>query len=307
MNAWTAIVLTLAAPLALAQHEHHQHVQDPQQEEPAHPGGRAQEDEHAAQGEHSRHAEHGARPADQPTESERRHIPPEPPQLVLGDISPERMIELMAMDDAAPRSMLQLDQFEWTGKDGEDALSWEAQAWYGGDYNKVWFKTEGEYVDDRDHSRNELLWDRVAARWWSLQAGVRHDLGEGPSRTWAAFGLQGLAPYWWEVEATAYVGEQGRTALRLAAEQDVLLTQRLILQPEMELEFYGKDDPRNGIGSGLADAELALRLRYEIRREFAPYIGVAWSKSWGDTADYARAAGDPAEDTRLIAGFHMWF
>lgn len=262
---------------------------------------------------HSAHQHHEPMPAAPPsqqagpTESERRHVPPDPPQLEMHDMSAREMIELMQMDDAAGFGRVLLDQLEWTEIDDHDALSWDAQAWYGGDYHKLWLKTEGESVAGDQEGRVELLWDRTFARWWNFQAGVRHDFGEGPSRGWAAFGVQGLAPYWFEVDAALYVGENGRTAARFSAEYELLLTQRLILQPEFELNAYGKDDPRNGLGSGLADTQLGLRLRYEIRREFAPYAGVVWSRLYGQTADLARSAGHDADDLQLVIGLRAWF
>jgi copper resistance protein B len=265
----------------------------------------AQEGPNEAHSQHKEQADHGGR--DAPTESELRHVPPDPPGRTMSRMSSDHMIELMGMDDGAGYTMLLLEQLEWGKSDGDDALLWDGQAWFGDDYNKAWFKTEGEYVRGDHESRNELLWDRIVTRWWNLQAGVRHDVSEGPSRTWAAFGVQGLAPYWFDVEATLYVGEQGRTALRAAAEYDLLLTQRLILRPEVEINMYGKDDPANAIGSGFSDMEAGLRLRYEIRREFAPYIGVAWTRVYGDTADFARAAGRDATDLQFLAGLRVWF
>lgn len=271
----------------------------------------AQNDEHAGHQmpapERPEHSAEGQGAQNGPTESELNHVPPLPPQHAMGDMSKERMVELMQMEDSAPVGMMLVDQFEWREIDDADAILWDAQAWYGNDYNKAWFKTEGERVDGEYEGRAELLWDRIVSRWWSLQAGVRHDFSEGPSRTWAAFGMQGLAPYWFEVEATVYLGEEGRTAARAAVEYDILFTQRLILQPEVELNLYGKDDPANGIGSGLSDAEVALRLRYEIRREFAPYVGVAWTRLFGDTADLASAAGHDSSDLQVVAGVRLWF
>jgi copper resistance protein B len=243
----------------------------------------------------------------EPTESERRHVPPDPPQHEMGDMSNEEMIELMAMDDNGTFGMVMLDQFEWRKVDREDALATQADAWYGNDYNKAWFKAEGEIIGGEYEGRTELLWDRVVSRWFNLQAGIRHDLDEGPSRSWLAFGVQGLAPYWLEIEATAYVGDAGRTALRFSGEYEVLFTQRLILQPEVDVDIYGKDDPKNGIGAGLSEAEFALRLRYEIRREFAPYVGVVWSRRFRDTADFARREGLSKEDFELTAGIRAWF
>ena len=256
----------------------------------------------------SAHQQHQSMPqADQPGESELRHVPPDPPQHPMHDMSNAEMVDLMAMDDTAPVGMVMFDQLEWRQADNRDALYWDGQAWFGNDYDKVKFKSEGKRVGGDSEARNELLWDHIAARWWSLQTGIRHDFGEGPSRTWAAFGVQGLAPYWFEVEATAYVGEQGRTAARLSAEYELLITQRLVLQPKFEMSLYGKSDPRNGIGSGLADTDIDLRLRYEFRREFAPYVGIVWTHSYGATADMARVSGRDTDDLQLVAGLRIWF
>lgn len=253
------------------------------------------------------HAQHSAAPADQPTESEARHVPPDPPQHLMRDMSEQEMTELMDMDDTSAFGMVRFDQLEWRKIDNVDALGWDAQAWYGNDYDKVWIKTEGERLRGEVEVSSELLWDRVFARWWNVQAGVRHDVGEGPSRTWAAFGIHGVAPYRFEVEATAYVGEQGRTALRFSGDYEGLLTQRLILQPKLEFNLYGKDDAANGIGAGVSDSEFGVRLRYEFRREVAPYVGLAWIRSYGNTADLARAAGRDTSEMQWLAGIRFWF
>jgi copper resistance protein B len=136
---------------------------------------------------------------------------------------------------------------------------------------------------------------------------VRHDLGVGPQRNWLAFGVQGLAPYWFELQATGYASSQGRLAARLRAEYTVRFTQRLMLQPELELNLYNKDDPAQRIGSGVSDAELGLRLRYEVTRQFAPYVGVVWSRRFGTTAAFARADGQPVFDRQWVAGIRFWF
>ena len=289
----SSIMLALIAATATAQaqqeHQHHQHEHHspppPEQNEHAH---------HAAQ-------------ADQPTESERAHIPPPPPQHAMGDMSEEEMAEMMGMDDTEPYSLMLFDHFEWRDTDEGSVLAWDGRMFYGNDYDKALLKSEGERLDGEYEGSAELLWDHVFSRWWSLQAGVAHDFGEGPSRTWAAFGVQGLAPYWFEVEALMYVGEEGRTAASFSAEYEMFLTQRLILQPTFELDLYGKDDVANGIGSGLSDAELGLRLRYEIRREFAPYVGVLWSRKFGETADLARDHGGDTNEVQFVAGLRTWF
>jgi len=138
-------------------------------------------------------------------------------------------------------------------------------------------------------------------------AGVKHDFQPGTSQTWAAFGVQGLSPYKFEVQATAYVGESGRTAANFEVEYETLLTNRLVLQSVVEMDLYGKDDPRRGIGSGLSTAEAGLRLRYEFTRRFAPYIGVVHERAYGGTADFRRAEGEDTNDTRVVAGVRIWF
>jgi copper resistance protein B len=281
-----ALALMAAASTAHAQHEHHEHA------------------EHMpAMAEHAHHSVD----ADQPTESELAHVPPAPPEQVMGDMSEEDMAEMMGMDDTEPFGMALFDQFEWRDADAGHVFAWDGRAWYGNDYDKGLVKTEGERVDGDYEGSAELLWDHVISRWWSLQAGAAHDFGDGPSRTWAAFGVQGLAPYWFEVEALMYVGEEGRTAARFSTEYEMFLTQRLVLQPKFELDLYGKDDVANGIGSGLSDAELGLRLRYEIRRELAPYIGVLWSRKFGGTAALAREHSIDAEEVQFVAGVRAWF
>jgi copper resistance protein B len=213
----------------------------------------------------------------------------------------------MDTTDKAPLGMLLIDQLEYTNGNDANGLSWEAEGWYGNDSNKLWVRTErdrsGGKIEDADV---EAFWNRNIATFWSTQAGVRHDFGEGPSRTWAAFGVQGLAPYWFELEATGYVDASGRTAARLRAEYELLLTQRLILQPEAEINLYGKDDPATRIGSGVSDVQFGLRLRYEIRRQSAPYIGVNWVRRIGTTADYARQDRQPVLDRQIVVGVRIW-
>jgi copper resistance protein B len=203
---------------------------------------------------------------------------------------------------------LLVDRFESVrGRDNTET-EYELQAWYGRTYDRAVLKAEGE-VDGgklRD-ARTELLWGHAVASYWDAQLGLRHDSGVKPDRNWLAFGVQGLAPYWFEVDATAYVGENGRTALRLDAEYELLLTQKLILQPRIEANFYGKSDDARERGSGFSDTVAGVRLRYEIRREFAPYVGIEWAGKYGGTADHARAAGERTRESRLVAGLRFWF
>ena len=153
----------------------------------------------------------------------------------------------------------------------------------------------------------QFLFSKAVASYWDFQIGVRLDSRPSPDRTWAAIGFQGLAPYFFEIDTALFIGESGRTALRLEAEYQLLFTQRLILTPEIETNFFGQNDPQIGVGSGLSEVEAGLRLRYEIRREFAPYIGVNWSRVFGKTADFARAAGQSTSDTQLTIGLRAWF
>jgi copper resistance protein B len=236
------------------------------------------------------------------------HVPPDPPQHPMEGMPAHEMAAAMQMDDATPTAKVLFDQFEWRNSAEGNAVAWDAEGWYGGDYDKVWLRSQGERVaGTTQNARADLLWDHTFARWWSWQAGARQDFGRGPSRTWAAMGVQGLAPYWFNIEATFYVGEHGRTAVRLKTEYELLFTQRLILQPEGEANLSGGTDAARQLGSGLSNLDLGLRLRYEVRREFAPYIGVVWSRSFKGTADWVRASGGSAGDVQFVAGLRAWF
>ena len=214
----------------------------------------------------------------------------------------------MDMADNEARGLLLVDQLEQYNGRRTRGQTLDLQGWYGTDLNKLWIKVDGERSEGRLGAvRTEALYDRAISTYWGLQAGVRHDFGDGPGRNWAAFGVQGLAPYWFDVEATAYVGEGGRTALRFEAEYDILFTQRLILQPNVKLDIYGKSDPRREIGSGLSQAEAALRLRYEFSRKFAPYVGVVFATKFGNTARLTREDGGRTTDLRAVAGIRVWY
>lgn len=217
------------------------------------------------------------------------------------------------MHDNALFGKVTIERLEWrNGGNGEARAAWDGQAWYGGDYNKLWIKSEGKYLASGNetgaHDADaEVLWDRVISSWWNGQLGVRQDFGPGRARTWAAVGVEGLAPQWFETEATLYASDAGRTAARLKAQYDLLLTQRLVLQPLVETNLYGQTDPQRQIGSGLSDLEVSARLRYEVRRELAPYLGFIWVRRFGRTADLVRAAGGQASDLELTLGVRVWF
>ncbi len=203
---------------------------------------------------------------------------------------------------------LRMDRLEAVRSDNNTAALYDLQAWFGRDYDRLVLKAEGGVDNGKlEEASTELLWGHAVATYWNAQMGLRYDSGEEPGRTWLALGMQGLAPYWFELDITGYVGEQGRTALSLEAEYDILFTQRLILQPRLEADAYGKEDAERGIGAGLSELSAGLRLRYEIRREFAPYVGVEWAEKFGGTADYARAAGLDSSEARAVAGVRFWF
>ena len=213
-----------------------------------------------------------------------------------------------AVHDRAVTSYFLFNRLEAFDADEGTGFQWEGQGWIGGDINRLWLRSEGERVGGLTESADlEVLYGRGIARWWDLVAGVRHDFKPGASQSFAAIGIQGLAPHKFEVEATAYVGERGQTAIRLEAEYELLLTNRLILQPLIEANIHGKDDPQRGIGAGLGTAEAGLRLRYEFTRKFAPYVGVTYERAYGDTADLRTAAGEERDDARIVIGLRTWF
>ncbi len=216
-------------------------------------------------------------------------------------------MSMMDMDDNASAGTLLLDRLESFAGQGAHGQSWEAQGWYGNDRDKLAFRSEGDRADGSTSGDATLAWSHAVAAFWDAQLGVRHDIGAGPERNWLAAGVQGLAPYWFEIEATAYAGPGGRTAARLRAEYELLFTQRLILQPEIEVNVYGKDDKARGIRAGVSGVEAGLRLRYEIRRSVAPYVGIAWEHLTGGTADLAAGQGRRVTDRRWVAGIRLWF
>ncbi len=203
-----------------------------------------------------------------------------------------------------------LDQFEDRTNGPDNELRWDGEAWAGTDMNKLWLKSEGfstnTTVSDGDH---EALYDRPIPhmRYFDAQAGVRADLDSYPKRAWAAVGIEGLAPYYFQFAPTLYVRNGGNVAGRLTGSYDLLLTQRWIVQPEAELNFYNKDDPARQIGSGLSDLDTGVRLRYEISRKFGPYVGFAYNGKYGNTASYARQARETTSDPRFVFGLRLWY
>ena len=200
------------------------------------------------------------------------------------------------------------DRFEAQLGDTEDTYVWDGQGWYGTDDSKLWIKTEGEYSsEDSEIEDAELqaLWSKPIATYWDLQIGARYDFAP-KGRTHLVAGVQGLAPYWFEVDAAAFVSTNGDVTARIEAEYDFILTQRLILQPRAEINLSAQDIPELQIGAGITGVDAGIRLRYEFVREFAPYIGVEWQGSLGDTSDFIKAAGGETDKTVFLIGIRAW-
>jgi len=205
--------------------------------------------------------------------------------------------------------MAKLDQLEVRKADGKDPIVAEGHIWIGKDLNKFWFKFDVEKVGaELEELETQALYSRAIAPFWDLQVGWRRDHKPADeTRDWLAIGFNGVAPYWFEVDAQLFLGENGRAGARLNAEYELMFTQKLVLIPELEVNAYSKADDARGLGSGLSDLSLGLRLAYHLKREFAPYVGVNWDRKFGGTADYARAGGDPSSDTQLVLGISAWF
>jgi copper resistance protein B len=206
-------------------------------------------------------------------------------------------------------SMILVDRLEWQDTGGNGSLLWDAQGWYGGDLNKLWIKTEGEFSiqdDEVEDAEIQALWSRAVAPFWDLQAGVRYDLAP-KGRTHAVVGVQGLAPYWFEVDAAAFLSTDGDLSASVEAEYDLRFSQRIALTPRLAVGFSAQDIPELQTGSGITNIDTGLRLRYEIKREFAPYIGVEWQKSLGNTADFIRSGGGDPDNVVAVIGLRAWY
>jgi copper resistance protein B len=204
----------------------------------------------------------------------------------------------MPVADSRIFAHLLVDQFE-ARLGSSDAFWWDAQAWVGTDENRLYLLTEGEgasgAVTDGQH---ELLYDRPISTFFDVQAGMRTDLDSARSRSWAALGIAGLAPYFLQLSGTLYASDGGHYAARGTVAYDLLLTQRLILTPAVELNAYSRPDSVRLTGSGLSGIEAGLRLRYEITRKFAPYLGVSYERN--------AAPGVTLNATRVAVGVHAW-
>lgn len=205
------------------------------------------------------------------------------------------------------------DRLEYGHEGDAERGLWDAQMWIGGDYDKLWIKSEGEFLTDGDEVEGELqaLWSHLLSAFWDVQIGGRLDVMRASGRTevrgQAVIGLEGLAPYWFEIEPALFLSHEGDLSLRLAGSYDAFITQRIILQGRAEGELAAQAVPEFGIGSGLVDSELGFRLRYEIDRKFAPFVGWRWERRYGDSATMARALGERTAEGFLVVGLKAWF
>ena len=243
----------------------------------------------------------------------------EPPPAPPTDNAADRLFPPDEMDAARDQlrrehggsrlAKLLLNLAEYQVRSGRDSYRWDGEGWLGGDTNRAVVKSEGEGTvgDGVDDAELQLAYSRAVSPFFDLQGGVRYDFEPNPSRTYGTIGFEGLAPYWFKVEGALFLSERADVLARLEGYYDQPITQRLIVQPRAEMNFAAQDVRENGIGSGLSDVDLGLRLRYEIRREFAPYVGISWLRKIGDTAKFARREGDRVSSTSLVLGMRIWF
>ena len=223
---------------------------------------------------------------------------------------PQKNFGVQPIPDNEVFAVVQADRLEYQTKEGNDIFLWDVSAWVGTDYDKLYVESEGTWLPDEQDFEEievELLYSRNIATFWDLQVGVRHDFEPHPTRTFVALGVEGMAPYWLEVEATGDVSEDGDVSAGLEMEYDLLLTQRLILQPRFETSIAVQQVDEYGIGQGINAIELGARLRYEIYREFAPYIGISWHRKIGETENLAEKEGEETSLISLVIGMKVWF
>lgn len=201
-----------------------------------------------------------------------------------------------------------MGEVEIRGVDGTNPRVWNIDAWVGKDLEKLWIKSEGEMVNGKTtESELQLLYSKAIDPYWDIQYGIKKDFKPTPSRTWGVVAIKGLAPYLVEVDGSIFIGESGRTAIRLDAEYEYMFSQKLVLSPELEVNIFGKDDEATSTGKGLSNIDIGFRLRYELSREFAPYVGINWGKKYGNTATFTSNEGEDIEDAQIVSGVRFWF
>mgnify|MGYP001553798188 CR=1 FL=1 len=266
-----------------------------------------------AQEDHSAHAGHGAEPSVSDEEVGNAPPPPVPtdnPADLYWDKA--RMATARAALSKEGRfygNALIADRLEYRAVKGKDGYAWQAMGWVGGDIDRLAFETEGEgrFGESVESAEVRAAWRHALDPWWNLELGVRQDFNPSPDRTYAVVGIEGLAPYWIELGAHAFLSTKGDVHFRLEAEHDMRITNRLVLQPAIEADVALQDVPQLGIGAGFEKIELGARLRYEFAREFAPYVGVHWERKLGETARLTHAEGESASSLSAVLGIRAWF
>lgn len=238
-------------------------------------------------------------------------IPLAPPPPAATDVSPSPAPYGTPVEDRTIFWHVLFNQLEGRTNGPDTEWRWDGEGWAGTDYHRLWVKSEG-YADEQGQVKDgihEVLYAQPISflRYFDWQAGLRYDWDSSRGRLWGAAGIEGLAPGFFETEATLYVRDAGHVAGRVNGSYDLLLTNRLIAQPQIELNFYSKNDRARGVGSGLAELDTGLRLRYEFSRKFAPYIGVAYDGTFGDTATFVRREGGIVNDVRFLFGLRVWY
>ena len=209
--------------------------------------------------------------------------------------------------------MFRAEQLEAGFNGDSNPVSWDISSWVGADWNRLWFKSEGDVPTNERAVEFEaqLLYSRLIAPFWELQVGVRTDVlaepGNRAGRAQLVLSVQGLARYWFELEPAIFISHRGDVSARVRASYDVFITQRLIFQPDVEFNVAIQSVPEFGVGAGFNDLQIGLRFRYEFVRKFAPYLGMNWQRSFGQTARMARTNGVSARDLRGVLGLRVWF
>ncbi|GMV69015.1 MAG: hypothetical protein AMXMBFR76_14540 [Pseudomonadota bacterium] len=342
---WIALAAALSLPPVAASAQHAGHGQpatssattDRQEEDattqPPHAGmdhsKRSQEthSEHAGSGDDHAQMDHGQQDRPQVDHSQMDHsemdhsemgnpaLPREPiPPLTDADRSAAfPLLKDYHKHGTSLNSFWLMDQLEGANTDEGREIAWEGIGWVGSDLNRLWLRTKGHALDESlQRGRIEALYGRAIHPWWDAVVGVRQDFGDfggggTPGNNWAAFGVQGLAPYKFEVSATGYVGEDSETAAIVEVEYEMLFTNRLIANWGLEADWFGQSDPEEVIGAGLSTVEGGVRLRYEITRQFAPYVGFERERSFGKTSDLRGLSSHSRTDNRWVIGLRFWF
>jgi len=279
-----------------------------------------------AQGEHDTnampgmiHDENGSAATTMPGITMEEAVGNEPPPPAPTDHAGDHIFDPAAMRAARDQlqhehggsivSKVMMNLAEFQARNGDGGYRWEGEAWIGGDIHRLVIKSEGEGGTQAGVEAGEVqgLYSRAITPYFDLQAGIRQDFEPQPRRTYAVLGVEGVAPYWFDVSGAVFVSNHGEVLGRFEGTYDLRLTQRLILQPRVETNLAAEDIPEIGIGAGVSNAELGLRLRYEITRAFAPYVGVSFDRKLGDTADFARNRGEEPSQTSMVFGIRAWF